>query len=169
MRTSTEGDIVLAKLDDGEDLFPAIRGIATHHGFDSGMVLWGIGMLRDAEVGFFNGTSYERETYREPQELLAMHGSIAADAEVPLHLHVALAGRDHRVVGGHLFRARVAVLNEIAIRPFREIRLTRALNPRSGLRELVLEPPGRGGPRGRQRAKRGTSRPRRTSGRRSSP
>lgn len=169
MRTSTEGDVVLAKLDDGEDLFPAILEIAARHGFTSGMVLWGIGMLRDAELGYFTGASYERETFREPQELLALHGSIADDAEIPLHLHVALAGRDHRVVGGHLFRATVAVLNEIAVRPFREIRLARALSPRSGLRELVLESARRGGPRGTRRKQRGTSRRRRTSGRRSSP
>ncbi len=168
MRTSIEGELVLAKLDDGEDLFPSILGIAERHGITSGMVLWGIGMLRDVELGYFNGATYERATYDEPQELLALHGSIAADPEVPLHLHVALAGRDHGVVGGHLFRARVAVLNEIAIRSFRTIRLGRALNPRSGLRELALEPP-ETAPKGRRRATRGTSRRRRTSGRRSSP
>lgn len=167
MRTSIEGEIVLAKLEDGEDLFPSLLALAEETGIASGMVLWGIGMLRDVELGYFNGKSYERATYAEPRELLALHGSIAQDAENPLHLHVGLAGRDHVAVGGHLFRARVAVLNEVAVRRLSAIRLGRALNPASGLRELVLEPPARA-PRGTRRGTKPTSRRRRTSGRRSS-
>jgi len=169
LRTTTEGDVVLAKLDDGEDLFPAILEVRDREGFESGMVLWGIGMLRDAEVGYFNGTSYDRKTYGDAHELLALHGSIATDAEMPLHLHAALAGRDHRVVGGHLFHATVAVLNEIAVRIFRTTRLGRAWNPRSGLRELVLEAPAPVASKRRRGARRRTSRPRRTSAGRNSP
>jgi len=42
-------------------------------------------------------------------------------------------------VGGHLFRAKAAVVNEIHLVRFDGIRMNRAFNPGTGLRELVLE------------------------------
>jgi hypothetical protein len=139
MQSSADGDVVLAKLDDGEDLFAALASIAAKHGVEDGLVLWGIGMLRDFEIGFYDGKTYERATFAAPMELLALHGSYAAKADPKLHVHVAAAGADHRVVGGHLFRATVAVLNELCVRRLNGMELDRVLNPRSGLKELTIE------------------------------
>jgi predicted DNA-binding protein with PD1-like motif len=141
MESSADGDAVIAKLEDGDDLVRSIGALATKHRIANGMVMWGIGMLRDFEIGYFNGKEYERTTYAEPMELLALHGSYAVKADPRLHVHVAAAGRDHHVVGGHLFRATVAVLNEICMRRLRAAKLTRVLNPRSGLKELVVGAP----------------------------
>jgi len=62
-------------------------------------------------------------------------------AAVPkkFHLHLAAGNPEKHVVGGHLFQATVSTLNEICLARFDSIRLNRAFNPRSGLRELVLE------------------------------
>ena len=133
---------MIAKLDDGDDLFARIEGLAARNDIRNGLVLWGIGMIRDFEVGYFNGKEYEKATYREPMELLALHGTFAGEAEPKLHVHVAAAGRDHRVVGGHLFRATVAVLNELCLRRLIATTLGRELNPKSGLRELTVKGPG---------------------------
>lgn len=143
--SSEDGDAVIAKLDDGDDLFASIKALATEHRIQNGMIMWGIGMLRDFEIGYFNGKEYERARYLEPMELLALHGSYAGDSEPQLHLHVAAAGREHEVVGGHLFRATVAVLNELCVRRLTRTTLSRELNLRSGLKELriVTRPGGR--------------------------
>jgi hypothetical protein len=139
MESSADGDDVIAKLEDGDDLVHSIEALAAKHRLANGMVMWGIGMIRDFEVGYFSGKEYERATYAEPMELLALHGSFAAKADPRLHVHVAAAGRDHRVVGGHLFRATVAVLNEVCLRRLGAARLDRVLSPRSGLKELTVE------------------------------
>jgi len=138
MQSSDDGDVVIAKLDDGDDLLHSIDALAAEHRIPNGVVLWGIGMLRDFELGYFNGKEYERATYAEPMELLALHGSYAAKADPRTHVHVAAAGRDHRVVGGHLFRATVAVLNELCLRRLSRTELARVHNPRSGLKELTI-------------------------------
>jgi predicted DNA-binding protein with PD1-like motif len=140
MQSSADGSVVIAKLDDGDDLFASLDKLAAEHRIENGMVIWGIGMLRDFEIGFFNGKAYERETYAVPMELLALHGSYAANPRI--HVHVAAAGADHRVVGGHLFRATVAVLNELCLRRLERSELSRVHNPRFGLKELQIEPKG---------------------------
>jgi len=135
-----EGSTVLVKLSDGEELLPSLEGAARRHGFEDGAVLWGIGMVQEFEIGFFTPQGYEREAFLERHELLALHGTLSMRAEPRIHLHIAAARRDHTVIGGHLFRARACVVNEICIARFRDIRMTRVMNPATGLKELVFEP-----------------------------
>lgn len=144
MESLEEGDRVLVKLSDGEEMFPSLEAVARRHRIDSGSVLWGIGMVQDFEIGFFTRNGYERSAFPDRHELLALHGSVAMRAEPTLHLHIAAGRPDHSVVGGHLFRAKACVVNEILVTRFDRIRLNRALNPATGLRELVLEGASRG-------------------------
>jgi uncharacterized protein len=139
METRQEGDAVIVKLSDGEDLFPSLEAAARKHDVESGTVLWGIGMLQDFEIGFFAPAGYEKSTIADRHELLALHGSIAMRGDPKLHLHVALGRRDHTVIGGHLFRAKTAVVNEIQLSRFDGIRLNRRFNEATGLRELIFE------------------------------
>ena len=139
MKSVAESNLVMAKLEDGEDLLQTLHEIVKGHRIDSGTVLWGIGMVRDFEVGYYDGKAYRKRTFGPPHELIALHGSIAMRGDPPFHLHVAAGNESHALVGGHLFKATVAVLNEICIARFDTLRLNRELSPRSGLRELVLE------------------------------
>ena len=127
------------KLSDGADIVPSLEEAARESRIESGAVLWGIGMVQDFEIGFFTGQGYEKKTFPGRHELIALHGSIAMRAEPRLHLHIAAGRPDHTVVGGHLFRAKTCVVNEIQIEGFDSIRLNRAFNAATGLRELILE------------------------------
>lgn len=138
MQSRAEGSRVMAKLSDGEDVFACLEALARQNDIDSGAVLWGIGMLQDFELGFFRPEGYEKRSYRDRHELIALHGSIAMKAEPKFHLHAAVAGPDHAVVGGHLFRARACVVNEISIERFEGIRLDRKRNPKTSLNELEI-------------------------------
>ena len=54
------------------------------------------------------GRQYKPHELTVPHEVVALHGTIAwADGNPSLHLHGALAGPDHHLVGGHLLRATV--------------------------------------------------------------
>lgn len=139
METRQEGNAIVAKLSDGEDLFASLEAIAAKHGIESGSVLWGIGMLQDFEIGFFGPKGYDKSVFQERHELLGLHGSIAMHGEPKLHLHVTVGRPDHAAIGGHLFRAKTAVVNEIQITRFDTMHFNRRFNEKTGLRELILD------------------------------
>ncbi len=139
MESAEEGSTIMVKLSDGEDVFVSLEEVCRKHRVASGAVLWGIGMLRDFEIGFFGPQGYEKKTFADRHELIAFHGSIAMGADPKFHLHVAVGRRDHTVVGGHLFRGTACMVNEICIERFRKIRLDRKRNPKTTLNELHVE------------------------------
>ncbi len=137
MIAKKEGSTVVIKLDDGEDLMEGLTGALNLLKVKHGIILTGIGMLRDFEIGYYNGTEYEKEFHETPHELVAMHGSIAwVDGRHDLHIHVGLAGKDHRLIGGHLLKAKVCVLNEISVLATNYIEITRKHDEASGLKQM---------------------------------
>lgn len=143
MEFGTDGQTVVVKLSQGEDLLPSLIRILEEEGVASGVVLAGIGALRDFELGWFDPQTraYVRNGYGPSYELLSLQGTVTLGAEPPVHVHAALGDGENRVVGGHLFGARVAVLAEIAIHRLEGLRLDRRVNPATGLRELTIRRP----------------------------
>ena len=139
MESRRERDTVFVKLSDGDDLFPSLEAAARENQVESGAVLWGIGMLRDFEIGFFGTNGYDKAVFPDRHELLSLHGSISLRGDPLLHLHVSLGRPDRTAIGGHLFRARTAVVNEIQIQRFDSIHFNRRFNAKTGLREIVFE------------------------------
>ncbi len=139
MQSAAEGNLVMLKLVDGEDVLASLEQACREHRIESGAVHWGIGMLRDFEIGFFAPSGYEKKTYRDRHELVALHGSIAMGSEPKFHLHVAVAAADHAILGGHLFRGKACIVNEICLEKFATVRLSRRQNPKTTLNELQIE------------------------------
>jgi predicted DNA-binding protein with PD1-like motif len=138
MHSTEEKGLVIAKLEDGEDLFGAIEKLVGRHSIRSALVLSGIGQLRDYTLGYYTGDEYLRRTFEEPAELLALQGSVTTEREVVAHVHAVLGDAESNTLGGHLFSATVATLNELVIRKLETVRLGRVLNPETGLKELVI-------------------------------
>lgn len=137
----SDGPGWMVRLDDGADLFDGLRAFASEHHIRAASIVEGIGMLRTAEVGYWNGREYDPHRLTVPHELIAMHGSIAeVDGAPSLHLHVALGGPNHAVVGGHLLRAQVGILVEAYIREFPGKVFGRPMDESFGLRRLDLAP-----------------------------
>jgi predicted DNA-binding protein with PD1-like motif len=131
----------MLRLDEGDDLFERLTEFARRHEVRAASVVEGIGMFRRSTVGYWNGREYDPMELAVAHEVVGMHGSIAeVDGAPSLHLHVSLAGPDHRVVGGHLLRATVGVLAEILVISFPGRTFGRALDESLGLRRLDLEP-----------------------------
>ena len=139
MHGRTEGNFIVLKLDDGEELFECLEKAIDEYDIRSGMILSGIGMLANFEIGFFKDGGYDWVVHEQPHELVAMHGSISTKDETMIHIHVGLAGPDHGLIGGHLKGARVCVVNEILILKLDSMEFSRVLNPGSGLKELQIE------------------------------
>ena len=138
MQSEEENEIIVVKMDNGENLFDSLNSVIEKHDIKSALILSGIGMLKDFEIGYYNGSEYENKRFEDPMELLSMHGSIAKGQENKIHIHVSLASSDNTTFGGHLMNARVCMLNEIILRKLNKITLSRKLNEKSGLLELAV-------------------------------
>ena len=131
----------MLRLDDGEDVFAQITEFARRHTVRAAAIVSGIGMFKAATFGYWDGKEYRPHSLEVPHELVALHGSIAeVDGAPSVHLHVALAGPEHAIVGGHLLRATVGILNEIFIETFPGHRFDRPMDESFGLRRLDLTP-----------------------------
>ena len=64
MHGRTEGNFVVLKLDDGEELFECLEKAITEFDIRSGMIISGIGMLANFEIGFFKDARISRATTR---------------------------------------------------------------------------------------------------------
>ena len=142
MQSVHEGTRYVLRLDDGQELHPTLAAFAEREGVRAGAVLFGIGMFRRATFGYWDGQQYRPHEITVPHEVVALHGTIArADGAPSIHLHSAVAGPDHRLVGGHLIRATVGALQEVVIDTFPGRTFGRPLDESWGLRMLDLEPP----------------------------
>lgn len=146
MQVLEDGDTVVVRLHEGEDFFSTLEEALRKVDLRHGVILTGVGMLKDFELGWFDHATrgYVKRTFGTPHELVAMSGTVAVsaddEAKVMPHVHVAMAGPDLALVGGHLWRATVTVLNEVSIRRVAEP-MVRRLNPATGLMELDLGQP----------------------------
>jgi len=128
----TDRDAVVRMMD-GEDLLAGLPGL----GVDSAVITCGIGMLREIELGYWNGEAYERHRFVAPVELVSLQGTIASlDGERVIHLHACVARQDGTTRGGHLFAGTVHNTAEIALRmpPGIDLERQQMSNGLSGLR-----------------------------------
>jgi uncharacterized protein len=124
----------VVRLQDGEDVIQALRALNA----DSALILEGIGMVRGATLGYWNGTSYEEHPHAAPAELVCLQGNLAVGegGERIVHAHATLAERDGTVSGGHLLQATVHNTLELGLLPLDGIALERHPEP-GGLMGLV--------------------------------
>jgi uncharacterized protein len=141
MQEFADGAHWVLRLDAGEDLLERVRAFARERGLRAGIVVEGIGLVRQARVGYWDGSRYVPHELAAPHELVGLHGSLATvDGGPSLHLHAALAGPDYRVVGGHLLAATVGALVELYVLAFPGATFGRPLDESLGLRRLDLAP-----------------------------
>ncbi|BAB60149.1 hypothetical protein [Thermoplasma volcanium GSS1] len=138
MYSKIEGSIITARFDKETDFFTDLVDLCNKYEVKSGTVLWAIGMLKEFQIGYWNGNDYEKETFRERLELVSLHGSIAEN-DPRFHIHAAGARGNHGIVGGHLFSAKVDPLVEIQIMKITGFSMSRELDNSDGLYKLVIK------------------------------
>lgn len=128
MSFKKEGNLIVFRFEDGKDIIESLKRITKEHKIQSGIILNGIGMLRNFEISFYSREkeSYVTNKFNEPVELLSLSGNISLrNNETFFHLHVALAKENQNALGGHLKKATVHNTLEGVIVKFSEIKLTR--------------------------------------------
>lgn len=136
MEIKREGNIIVAKFVNGE-ILDNMKRLAKKENIDSAIILSAIGMLENTEIGYFTGKEYKVERIEKPMELVSLQGNIGRGDDIICHFHVALAGENHELKGGHLLRGDVKVVNEIALYCLKELKIRRRKNP-AGLMEMFL-------------------------------
>jgi uncharacterized protein len=77
-----------------------------------------IGALRNTEIAYYSleKKAYVPKKFEAPAEVVAFSGNLGwTDHQPIVHAHVALAGTDYKVFGGHLKEAEVSLTLEIFI------------------------------------------------------
>lgn len=128
MQFKASGKIIFLRFEHGEDLFLELERVLNSERVSSAVVLSGIGMLSNFEIGYMNMEKgeYEKTFYEEPHELLSLCGNVSLKDGKPFaHLHATVAGKDHIGKGGHLFRATVCNTLEMVIERLEGMKLIR--------------------------------------------
>lgn len=133
-------DLVFIRLHQGDDLFDSLRQVCKDCGLKVGLVVSGIGMLKQAELSYFVSSGrYSPVLFPEPLELVSLTGNIIfQEGECHLHLHAVLADEEKQTVAGHLSGGKVNVTNEIVIVKT-SIAAKRELDEDTGLMALAFD------------------------------
>ncbi len=117
MRVLNGGSFPLLRFDRGERFPEALAGWCAETGVGGAVLLCGVGMMADVELGVYDGSAYRRRTFPGPDEVLSLSGNVAMlDGKPFVHVHAVLGSHEFEARGGHLFGGTVAVTLEVALR-----------------------------------------------------
>ena len=139
LKDCTEHSRFQLALEQGENVIETLTDFCERRKIKSG-VLWGLGAVRNSEIGFYNleTKEYIFKTYPDDREVVSLVGNIAIVDEKPfVHAHISLGDKDMNMVGGHLKECVVAVTLEIHLTTFNE-HFNRTYNENIGLNLLDL-------------------------------
>ena len=111
-------DTILVRLDKGDEIVKSLLDVAAREKLTLASVS-GIGATDDFEVGVFDleRSDYEHLRFGGNHEIVALVGNLTSKDGAPYtHLHITCAGDGGKIVGGHLFEAKISLTAEIVIR-----------------------------------------------------
>lgn len=138
MERASAGNLLMLRLDHDEEVLGSISEAVAQEKSTLVLVL-GIGMIHQFELGYFDRGLYIRKSFSEPFELLSMQGSVAVEGEPRVHVHVTVADKEHNAFGGHLLSGRAWMSNEIGFLRLDGHRSSRVLDPGKKVGILHIE------------------------------
>ncbi|HVP58157.1 MAG TPA: DUF296 domain-containing protein [bacterium] len=140
MERMREGDFLMVRLSDGEDLLGALKQALKDEDVEAAIVLGGVGMLKQPGIAFYKGGGkYEPIPLKEEVEICALNGNVAlADGEVFIHLHATLGTSSGPALAGHLTGGKVHMTAEIAFKVVHRP-MVRVFDEKTGLKSLRFE------------------------------
>ncbi len=140
MAKGTVGKIHFFRLFEDEDLVEAIRERAEKNGVNAG-ILFVIGTLKDAVLGYYLKGEYKYIRLDEPLEIASCMGNIALDEDGKLvvHAHIVVSNEKGEAFGGHLMQnSHIAATAELVIIEADGLKLQRAFDAKTKLKLLRL-------------------------------
>jgi predicted DNA-binding protein with PD1-like motif len=117
MESKEQDNLIMARFFPEEDVFDGLRELGLKHQVKAGVILSGIGQIKNVELGFFKAKGdYAPQVFEGNYELLSLSGNILNQLEkYEFHLHCVLGDEEKKVAGGHLLKAKVSVTLEIVL------------------------------------------------------
>lgn len=124
------------RLSPGVDPVESLLDACKENGWTAAFVVAGVGSLGHAQLRFAGQT--EAAAVAGPLELVSLSGTLSLDGP---HLHASVSDSEGNVFGGHLRPgSRVRTTAEILVAVLPDVVFRRRPDPRTGQRELVIEP-----------------------------
>jgi len=138
MIRATCTDVIVRRLQHGEDLLIAVENVAKEANVHSGVFLL-IGALDKASLGFYAGGGRFRPFNIERElEIASCIGNVAdEDARIVVHAHMTVVDSDGKTHGGHVLTGcRIYIQAELMIFEMKGTELKRKIDEASGLHVL---------------------------------
>ncbi len=124
------------RLKPDQDLKLSLQDFATQQNLQAGFILTGIGSLKKAILRFAN--QRYSTAFNDKFEILSLNGTLATSG---IHLHMAIANREGKTIGGHLMEGCIIYTTaEIVIGASEEFTFLRTIDEQTGYKELEIFP-----------------------------
>ena len=128
--------IFALRLKPHQDLRQSLKVFAQEQDIKAGFILTAIGSLKQATIRFANQDV--STVLNDKFEIIALNGTVA---NIRVHLHIAIAARTGKMIGGHLDNGCIIyTTTEIVIGASEEFSFNRILDRQTGYRELQIIP-----------------------------
>ena len=133
-----EGEMLLIRMEDGEEFFPTLQRILSKAKVKFGVILSCVGQLKDVEIAYYSKAKkkYLKKRMKGPFEVLSLSGNISFfGKERVIHVHATLGNKKFACLGGHLNEAKVNCTLELFILTGRRT-VKRKVDKKTGLKLL---------------------------------
>jgi len=118
----------------GDDLLGCIRAYALDHGIHAAALVSGVGCVTQAVIRDASGVTTHELTGR--YEIVSMTGTVSG---ARTHLHIALAGENMQVLGGHLCEGTIVNTTcEVVLLELDNVAFSKEFDPETGYNELRI-------------------------------
>ncbi|MBR5225427.1 MAG: DNA-binding protein [Clostridia bacterium] len=120
----------------GDDLLSSIRAYACANGIRAAAIVSGVGCVTQAVIRDASGVT--THTLSGRHEIVSITGTVSS---ARTHLHIALAGEDMQVIGGHLCEGTIINTTcEIVLAELDGFAFSKEFDPETGYNELRITP-----------------------------
>lgn len=135
MKIYKEGNLITIIFKHGDDFLSQLDKILKKEKITSGVILSGVGMIKNPKLGFYLGKGEYAETNsKECFEVTSMQGNLAKKEGTTFpHIHITIASKNGKTLGGHLMLGTIHNTLELVIWKFKKTKLKRKFDSKTGL------------------------------------
>jgi len=141
MKEGKIGRIIFSRIFEDEDLLEGIKKRVKESKVKAGL-LFLIGSLKEACLGFYEEGEYKRIEIKKPLEIASCMGNISVkeNGELIIHAHMVVSDKSGNAYGGHLLKGcKVAATAELMLIEALEVDLKRKFEDKYRLYLLNIE------------------------------
>lgn len=126
------GALHVIRLEPGEDVRPVLEKWAIDHAVEAASIVSSVGSLTQAHIRYANRADGMMTV--ADLEVCSISGTLSKHG---LHLHISIADRDGKMLGGHMLPGcLVRTTLELVIQEVSSVRMLRSKDPATGYEEL---------------------------------